>query len=136
VSALIRALHRAWAWIRGLARRVTGSVAQIARIAGTRTVTFVRTAVERLTERWHTDSSYQRTLLAALAAITAVVVPHRAAAAALAALIADRPTRPAYRRDLFLDDDGEDEDYPPRRPTRPADPWTPGPRRLWDSLDQ
>lgn len=109
--------------------------AQTARAVATRTVTFVRTSAVQLVDRWHTDTAYRRTLLAALAAITAVVVPHPVAAAALGALVAERPARPAYRRDLFLDEDDEDEGYPPRRPTRPADPWAPSPRQLWDTLE-
>jgi hypothetical protein len=105
-----------------------------ARRVGTRTVTFVRTAIERLADRWHADSTYRRTLLAAIAAVTAVVVSHPVAAAALGALVAERPTRAAYRRDPFIDED-DDEDYVSRRPSRPADPWASAPRPLWERLD-
>jgi hypothetical protein len=103
-----------------------------ARLAGTRTITFTRNARDRLAERWQSDSSYRRTLIAALSAIAATLLPHPAAAAALGALVAERPVRPSHRRDPFFEDDDED-DYPPRR--APLDPWAPSPRRLWDTLE-
>jgi len=134
VSALLRLVRRAWAWVTRLTRRVTRVGVQTARSAGTRTISFVRNAVQRLAVRWHSDSAYRRTLLAALTAVTATLLPHPVAAAAVGALVAERPGRPAYRRDPFLDEDDEDEDYAPRRATRSADPWAPAPRRLWDDL--
>ena len=116
----------------GLVRRTVHAIAHLAASTGTRTIAFTRTARERLTSRWHTDGTYRRTLIAALSAITATLLPHPAAAAALGALLAERPVRSTPRRDPFLDDFDED-DYPPRR--APLDPWTPSPRRLWDTLE-
>ena len=101
---------------------------------GTRTIVFLSAAAQRLRHRWQTDTTYRRTLIAALSAITATLLPHPAAAAALGALVAERPSRPSERRNSFLDDYDEDDEYPPRKP--PLDPWTPSPRRLWDTFDQ
>ena len=132
VSALLQALRRAWAWASRLVQRVAHLGVQAARLAGARTITFTRDARERLAERWRSDGAYRRTLIAALSAIAATLLPHPAAAAALGALAAERPARPSHRRDPFFEDDDED-DYPPRR--APLDPWAPSPRRLWDSLE-
>jgi hypothetical protein len=126
VSALLRSLRRAWAWISRLVHRVAQLGTQAARLAGTRTTTFTRNAKDRLAERWQCDGSYRRTLIAALSAIAATLLPHPAAAAALGALVAERPVRPSHRREPFSEDD-----YPPRR--TPLDPWAPSPRRLWDT---
>jgi hypothetical protein len=104
---------------------------QAVRLARTRTITFTRNARQRLAERWQSDRSYRRTLIAALSAIAATLLPHPAAAAALGALVAERPVRPSHGRDPFLEDD--EDDYPPRR--APLDPWAPSPRRLWDTLE-
>jgi len=131
VSALLRSLRRVWARISRLVHRVAHVSTQAVRLAGTRTITFTRNARDRLAERWQSDGSYRRTLIAALSAVAATLLPHPAAAAVLGALVAERPVRPSHRRDPFLEDDDED-DYPPRR--APLDPWTPSPRRLWDTL--
>jgi hypothetical protein len=125
MTAILAALRRAFAWVARVARRLT-----------TRTTLTVRAARARLADRWHADSTYRRTIVAALSALSATLLPHPAAAAALGALVADHPSRTHHRsgRELFLEDYDED-DYPPRRPSRPTDPWAPTPRRLWDTLD-
>ena len=128
----MRSLRRAWARVSRLVHRVADLGNRAARLAGTRTITFTRNARDRLAERWQSDGSYRRTLIAALSAIAATLLPHPAAAAALGALVAERPVRPSHRRDLFFEDDDED-DFPPRR--APLDPWAPSPRRLWDTLE-
>ena len=131
VSTLLRSLRRAWAWVSRVVHRVAHLGTQAARLAGTRSITFARNTRDRLAQRWQSDGSYRRTLIAALSAVAATLLPHPAAAAVLGALVAERPVRPSHRRDPFLEDDDED-DYPPRR--APLDPWTPSPRRLWDTL--
>jgi hypothetical protein len=103
----------------------------VARLSGSRTLRFTHDARQRLIQRWQDDSTYRRTLIAALSALAATLLPHPAAAAALGALVAERPTRTTHRRDPFLDDD--EDAYPPRR--APLDPWAPNPRRLWDTLE-
>lgn len=133
VSALLRSLRRALAWVRRVMHRVAHPCAEAARIAGTRTIAFTRNGRERLAERWQSDGSFRRTLIAALSAVAATVLPHPAAAAALGALVAERPVRPTRHREPFLDDEEEDDDYVPRRSR--LDPWAPSPRRLWDSLE-
>ena len=129
VKALLRAARRTWAWIIRLTHRAAQVTAHGLSSAGTRTITLARASRERLIGRWHTDSTYRRTLLAAISAIAATLLPHPATAAALGALVAERPVRPSHRRDPIFEDDDED-DYTPRR--APLDPWAPSPRRLWD----
>ena len=70
----------------------------------------------RLVERWHTDGTYRRTLIAAASALTATVLPHPAAAAAVGALLADHGTYTADRRHTFTGDYDygyEDDDHVP-----------------------
>ena len=110
MSALLRSLRRAWAWVSRLVHRVAHLGTQAARLAGTRTIAITRNARERLAERWQSDGSYRRTLIAALSAIAATLLPHPAIAAALAAVVADRPRM--GRRPLF--DEDEDQDWPRR----------------------
>jgi hypothetical protein len=131
MNSIVRLVQRALHRIARLVARTARFVRAITATATARTVEFARSSRSRLTARWHTDSSYRRTLIAAVAAITATLLPHPAVAAAIGALIAERPTRSTARHDPFLDEFDED-DYPPRR--APADPWA-SPRRLWDSLD-
>ena len=124
VTGILGLLRRAWRWLRHCVTRAGASAVHIVRGAG-----------GRLVERWHSDTVYRRTLIAALSALTATLMPHPAAAAAIGALISDRATRPTHRREPFLDDLEDDEDdYPAPRPHRPTDPWAPR-QRPWDSLD-
>ena len=72
----------------------------------------------RHVRRWAGDSGYRRTLLAAVTALAATVVPHPVAAAALGAAVAEWSPR---RHDPYEYDDEDDEFAPTSR------------RRLWDS---
>lgn len=133
VTSLLRTLKAIWDWVARIGRRVAHVGTAAAQVVSSRTHTFAINAHGRLVSRWQTDGAYRRTVIAAISAITATLLPHPAAAAAIGALIAERPVRVATRRDPFLDDYDEDEEYSPRR--TPLAPWTPGPRRLWDSLE-
>lgn len=134
MSALLRLMHRCWRAFTRLTDRLARVATQLASTGIARTVTFVVSARERITSRWHSDTTYRRTLVAALAAIAATVLPHPFAAAAIGALVAEPALRTnSSRRPSYLEDYDEDDDYPPRRP--PVDPWAPSPRRLWDALE-
>ena len=79
--------------VKRLAARVGTWVARLASRAAAR----YASRLSRLSQRWHADSVYRRTLVAAISAISATVLPHPAAAAAVGALLADRPHRPSSR---------------------------------------
>ena len=69
--------------------------------------------------RWIAESTYRRTIVAAVVAVGSTLLPHPVAAAALGALLADHlPTR---RWESY--DDEEDDTYPRRS------------RRLWDTYE-
>jgi hypothetical protein len=65
----------------------------------------------RHVRRWANESSYRRTLLAALTALAATFMPHPVAAAALGAAVAEWSPR---RIDAY-DYDDDDEPFPRRR---------------------
>jgi hypothetical protein len=104
MTAVLRALRSCWSWISGLVLSSVAALKVHSRNASARTVAAAGAAKERLGRRWHSDTTYRRTLIAALTAITATLLPHPAAAAALGALLVERPTRPSPGRDPFLDD--------------------------------
>lgn len=105
--------------LRDLWRRLTSAITATAR----RIYVFLRTGVERVSDRWQDDTGFRRTLAAAITAITATAIPSPALSAAVGAFLADRPHRaPLDRYDGF----DEDDDY--------GRTWPPVPRRLWDNL--
>ena len=112
---LLHLLHRFGGWVSRLAHRITTRVHHIA-VATT----------SRLVQRWHSDSVYRRTLIAAASALSATVLPHPAAAAAVGALLADHaPIGHRRRVEHEYSDWDEDDDSYLRR----------DPRRLWETFD-
>ena len=99
VFGTVSALRRGLVWV---VRGIAG--------AGHRTVLIIVKASRILWQRWDEDLTFRRTLLASGAAIIATLLPHPAIAAALAAVVADRPRM--GRRPLF--DEDEDQDWPRR----------------------
>ena len=123
MNRLLILFRRAAAWTQRLVHRVTGGVHHLA-----------TATVARLTARWHADSVYRRTLIAAASALSATVLPHPAAAAAVGALLADHASAPSFSRGGYVDEYDEYDDYRHHH-REPRTPWSTGPTRLWEAFD-
>lgn len=120
LGALGRLLGRITCGIR------TGVAWVVRGVAGAthRVIVIIARARRLLANRWAEDYAFRRTVLAAQAAVIATLLPHPAVAAALAAVVADRP-RMGHRPQF-----DDDEDDWPRRESRPWRDTSTGP--LWN----
>ena len=80
--------------------------------------TLLSTFLDRHQTRWISETTYRRTIVAAVVAVASTALPHPVTAAALGALLADQ--LPGRRWDPY--DDEDDDPYPRRSP------------RLWETF--
>ena len=125
MSRLLDVLKGLWRRITGVWHRIQGVVASTASGGVHRISTAVTVAVKRHLAAWRHETTYRRTLAAALAAVFATLLPHPAIAAAMGAMIAERPSR----RPVWDDDEDDEPRWGHRQPA-----WSSRPR-LWDTLD-
>lgn len=122
---LLALFRRFGGWVHQLTQRLTNGVQQL-----------VSATVSRLSERWHTDSIYRRTLIAAASALSATVLPHPAAAAAVGALLAGQvSTPPRSSRSFYGDEDDDFDEYPRHHQRFPRGEQTTGRRTLWETFE-
>lgn len=125
IGTLLSSVGRLARWVTDLIRRITRRAGAVS-----------RGAASRLIDRWRGDGVYRRTLIAAMSAITATLLPHPAAGAAVGALLSER-ARPHPVRHLDGFDDDEDDDDPGSTlgpAFRTASPFGRRPT-TWDPLD-